>query len=187
MKKKKKPKPSLGWGEERKTTEQRVGEKKKKKQIWPLKTDCSAVLSWSRCAGIHNSTQGLIQFFSGKKKETWLKTQGQVQTVSSCYSAWGGICCSISIIKVPTRPSLMPARPHFSRWDHRKVDHKKAPAREAEEDAALWTIKCVIHITKCSPLQIPGTRPFVNSVITHRQVTEVSSISHCLQAFSLGR
>ena len=63
---KKKKKPSLGGREQRKTTEQRVGWKKMK-QIWPLKTDCSAVLSWSRCAGIHNSTQGLIQFFGGKK------------------------------------------------------------------------------------------------------------------------
>lgn len=104
------------WDKEGREKPQSWGWENKKKQRWPLKTDCFAVLSWSRCACFHNSTQGLIQFFVGGKM---IKPRGRCRLFSLAAPS-GGVCGSISIIKCTHRrgspwsaplqpPALQPA------------------------------------------------------------------------------
>lgn len=106
------------------------------------------------------------QFRTGPNPILWKKydkTQGQVQAVFSWYSIWGGIWCSISILKMHTLPSHYPAPSSLQncrmltteglRWERRG---RCCPCRQLN----------MIHITNCSCLMILGTQLFVDSVVT---------------------
>lgn len=160
---------------------------RQKNQLWPLKTDCSAVLLWGRCMGTHNSTQGLIQFV---KKNNNKKTQHDKNPGPGA----GYFLLVLHLRRhlllylyhesAHTALSLTAPAPLSLQNCRKMLTIERIPPRGNRGRCCPCQQFNMIHITNCSLLRIPGRQLFVD-LVAESQVRGIYSISRVLQALPL--